>query len=291
MKKISLYIFFIVCSCFIFLGSANASKKQCSYNASGTNGTGFERATVELPDANDYYKTFLYYHIYHLKYPDLTDNNINLGKLKEEKKVEGTYKNNMQLMYFNSDGSKKHVDFPNTKKNFSSDTCPKYIFIVANDVWGGQNYKVYIGDDEEKTFIESKVNENSKKNYLIVGTEYNYKAEDADSSEDNQEDTDYDTCEGMLGKIDPSTKKYNEGTTGYLLQEIFGYMKIAAIVSVFIFSVVDYAKALIQQDDQAFKTANTKTIKRIIYGVVFFLLPIIVDLILTIIDTSSCNVG
>jgi len=279
MKKISLYIFFIVCSCFIFLGSVNAeSGKKCYYTASGNYNTGFN-ATLELP-TKESKKLSEKIVFKDLRYPKsgagkgIDKIDISTIKKESEKKVK-TFKT---LEYYDANVKGQNKDVP--VYTFKPDTCPTYVIAVFNDQNNDGMY--FAGDEELKSFITSKVNENTTYNFALIGTKTKIEV-------NNAEDEDLETCEGMLGAKD-ADGNYQENTTGYLLQEIFNYMKIAALVSVFVFSVVDYAKALIQQDDQAFKTANTKTVKRIIYGVVFFLLPILVDLILKVIDTSSCGI-
>lgn len=299
MKKISLYIFFIVCSCFIFLGSVNAeSGKKCYYTASGNYNTGFN-ATLELP-TKESKKLSEKIVFKDLRYPKsgagkgIDKIDISTIKKESEKKVK-TFKT---LEYYDANVKGQNKDVP--VYTFKPDTFPTYVIAVFNDQNNDGMY--FAGDEELKSFITSKVNENTTYNFALIGTktkievnnaedEPGYNSGDGSNSSggNNLTDEDLETCEGMLGAKD-ADGNYQENTTGYLLQEIFNYMKIAALVSVFVFSVVDYAKALIQQDDQAFKTANTKTVKRIIYGVVFFLLPILVDLILKVIDTSSCGI-
>lgn len=337
MKKISLYIFFIVCSCFIFLGSVKADEKSCAYIPSGEVSYQNQKYTFRQINftvnsgqvsgasvrgyvgphissgvtKNSIYKTVLSnYSIAaaaNLIMPGVglvSAPTINAatsyGKINYKKEStgnispslvgSGTKKANTWY-YVTSDG-KQSMSVPNS--NLSS--CPDYVILTGSDYKYSVNYNsldyhfqmILTSDESLKSQIMSTVKSQKDYNFAIVGKRYESQAEDADPNGD--EDVDMDSCDGMFGTVD-SDGNYTEGTTGYLMQEIFNYMKIAAIVSVFVFSVVDYAKALVQQDDQAFKKANSGTVKRIIYGVVFFLLPIIVNLILKIIDTTTCSIN
>lgn len=210
--------------------------------------------------------------------------NSSSGTIDYTSKANGNI--DKKLKYFDSNNKKNTVDLPTLDLG---EGCPTYLMAVINDRNGSNNIQIFAGNEETKSFIESKIKESSY-NYLIVGEEYNFKAEDAVSDEESssEEEKDIDTCEGLLGnKVDG---EYEPESVGALLQQIFDYMKYAAIIFIFVFSVIDYTKAITDQKQEAFKKANANLLKRIIFGIVFFILPLIVNLILSIIDSSACGI-
>ena len=66
-----------------------------------------------------------------------------------------------------------------------------------------------------------------------------------------------------------------------------------APVLVIILGILDFVKALAAQDDDAMKKAQGKFVKRLIAAVVLFLLPLIIDYVLSVFnlvdDTCSIN--
>lgn len=81
------------------------------------------------------------------------------------------------------------------------------------------------------------------------------------------------TCEGALG----SAIK--------LLSKIFGYIKIAAILLFFLFSILDFTKAV--ANDGELNKAFSKMLKRAVIVILIVILPTIINLILSIIQLNS----
>lgn len=78
------------------------------------------------------------------------------------------------------------------------------------------------------------------------------------------------------------------------LNDVFLLIKIAALVFVVVFSILDYQKALISSDDTSFKKANQKILKRIAIGIFLFILPDLLELLFKIFglyDISHCGIG
>jgi len=89
------------------------------------------------------------------------------------------------------------------------------------------------------------------------------------------------TCESVLGP-----------KLVVILQDIFTYIKIAVPLLVLLLIVVDMVKAVVAGNDDQMKKAQSNAVKRLIVGVVLFLLPIIVDLILDIAGLyGTCGIG
>lgn len=95
-------------------------------------------------------------------------------------------------------------------------------------------------------------------------------------------------CESLLG--DPST----EGTPAFYLNVAFNVIKYIAIIVLIVFSVMDFLSATASQDNDAVKKATTKAVKRLIYCVIIFVLPYLLNWLLTFINDqamSTCGIG
>ena len=81
-------------------------------------------------------------------------------------------------------------------------------------------------------------------------------------------------CDGLLGKVE------SKDSLAYYLQtamEIIRYVAIAALIGL---STLDYFSAVASSDPDKLKKANQKTIKRIIYTVILFVFPILLEILL-----------
>ena len=84
------------------------------------------------------------------------------------------------------------------------------------------------------------------------------------------------------------------GTLIDKLQTYFTIIKILTPVLIIGLSVVDFVQATASSDDDALKKAKDKFVKRLVIGVIIFLLPYLVNMILQLIDdyyqTSTCGI-
>lgn len=67
-----------------------------------------------------------------------------------------------------------------------------------------------------------------------------------------------------------------------IIEDVFGLIMIAAPILLIIFGVIDFAKATLASDEQALKKAGTDFGKRTIAAVLLFVLPLIINLLLSI---------
>ena len=93
------------------------------------------------------------------------------------------------------------------------------------------------------------------------------------STGDNVGYTDMD-CYGLLG----STSDPND--PAYWLQKALQVIRYAGIVALFVLSTVDFVKAIVNQDNDALKKAINTTVKRFIYAVLIFFIPMLTESIL-----------
>lgn len=93
-------------------------------------------------------------------------------------------------------------------------------------------------------------------------------------------------CKGLLGEVsDPNS-------IAYWLQWILNIMKYLAIIALLALSTTDFIQALVKDDKDALKKAATKTLKRFIFAVLLFFLPIIVEVLMKLFGAyGTCNIG
>ena len=74
------------------------------------------------------------------------------------------------------------------------------------------------------------------------------------------------------------------------LQNVFNFIKIILPLLIIGLSSVDFIKAITAKDDKDVKKAFSKLIKRLVLAVVFFFLPILINVLLDLfmINSSVC---
>lgn len=78
-----------------------------------------------------------------------------------------------------------------------------------------------------------------------------------------------------------------------LLQEIFTIIRIATPCLVVILVIKDFAQAVMAQKDDEIKKAQATAVKRLVVGVIIFLIPTVINVILNLIgnNLSTCGIG
>ena len=89
--------------------------------------------------------------------------------------------------------------------------------------------------------------------------------------------------------IDPCDVIDKEGSLYKILKQIINYTQIGTIFIVILLSGLDFIGAISSGDDDAVKKALGKTKNRIIALVLVFLVPAIVNLLLTIVNVGACG--
>ncbi len=80
-----------------------------------------------------------------------------------------------------------------------------------------------------------------------------------------------------------------EGSVGWILNLIFNYIKVLGPVLVVLLSSVDFIKAVLGTDEKAMKEAQSKLIIRLVMAIALFLIPSIVQLLLSFINQAYCG--
>jgi len=68
------------------------------------------------------------------------------------------------------------------------------------------------------------------------------------------------------------------GATWPIIQEAYAIMRVAVPILIVVLSTIDFLIA-IAKDEEQMKVATNKFIKRLVLGVLFFLIPLILDMI------------
>lgn len=81
-----------------------------------------------------------------------------------------------------------------------------------------------------------------------------------------------------------------EGTIGWMLNTVLNYIKILGPVLVVLLSAVDFIKAVVGFDEKAMKEAQNKLIIRLVAALALFLVPTLVQLLLSFINMTTCTI-
>ncbi len=99
---------------------------------------------------------------------------------------------------------------------------------------------------------------------------------------------DASSCTSLLGS--PSTS----GTPAFYLDKAFSVLKYVAIILLIVMSMFDFITAVTAHDNDAIQKATSKTIKRLIYCVVIFFLPLLIRFVLEYLNDRAidlCGIG
>lgn len=82
-----------------------------------------------------------------------------------------------------------------------------------------------------------------------------------------------------------------EGHVGWMLNTILNYIKILGPVLVVLLSAIDFIKAVVGTDEKAMKEAQSKLVIRLVAALCLFLVPTLVQLLLSFINATTCSIG
>lgn len=85
-------------------------------------------------------------------------------------------------------------------------------------------------------------------------------------------------CEGLFGD------KNNPDSLSYLINDILKYARIIVPIIVIGLGMLDLAKAVIASKEDEMKKAQKTFVKRLILGVLFFFIPVFVNIIMWLAD-------
>lgn len=151
----------------------------------------------------------------------------------------------------------------------SSFICPKYIYFEAKELANPSRMSIKIfgsGGDEDpnKSGVTSTIEGDVK----------------GDSSGSTITTTDLD-CDGIF-----------TGRLGQFLMEAWKLIKFAVPILIIAFAIVDFIKAMSSHDEAEVKKAANKLVKRLVIGVLVFVLPTIIEYVLGLagIEFGTCGI-
>ena len=81
------------------------------------------------------------------------------------------------------------------------------------------------------------------------------------------------------------------GSLGWMLNTVLNYIKIIGPVLVVLLSAIDFIKAVVGFDEKAMKEAQSKLVIRLVAALCLFLVPTLVQLLLSFINATTCTLG
>ena len=101
---------------------------------------------------------------------------------------------------------------------------------------------------------------------------------------------DTDISSAIIHSFDDYSSVLGSDTAGeplYYINIILDVIKYAAIICLLGFSIADFVKAVVSEDKDALKKAGTTTMKRFIYCVMIFFLPIVINFLLDLFQLTG----
>ena len=140
-------------------------------------------------------------------------------------------------------------------------------------------------NEELSTYDKELCAEAKKKveDYVDQGEDVGISEEQLKATFHNSLEWEANNCSSYLGvTTDPNDP-------AYYLSFAFKLLKYLAIIVLFVFTIIEYAKAIAASDDKAIKKATQNTIKRLIIAVIIFFLPTLIEFILDLLDVVTTD--
>lgn len=189
----------------------------------------------------------------------------------------------------------KYMDIESANKDVNIQ-CPKYIIYTECPGFFGTGWfgmtKENAYTTDSSMLASNAINEvNGKCDYAKYASNY----KDGKQITEDMFFADFVTS-GLI-EYDESKKEYtcadmdalfgsknNPESIRYLVNQVLGYIRVIVPILIILFGTIDFAKAVLAGKQDNMKKAQTDFIKRLIAGVVVFLVPTIVDIIMELAD-------
>lgn len=137
---------------------------------------------------------------------------------------------------------------------------------------------------------------------MIGGNESNLQMQTVEPDDINDATGAADEWEELSDNLDPNNFNNEitcpdiidintEGSVGWMLVTILNYIRIIGPVLVVLLSAIDFIKAVVGFDEKAMKEAQNKLIIRLVAAVLLFLVPTLVQVLLSFINATTCTLG
>lgn len=127
-------------------------------------------------------------------------------------------------------------------------------------------------------YVSCGSNQNDK--YCTISSEKLTVVPDDDSQTGDETPTVDDHNKGDEKDENKKEPVVTDGETIKIVKRIYDIIKVLIPVLIVILSTVDFLKVVIYDDEKNYKSAFDKLVKRLIIGVIFFLLPILVSFVI-----------
>lgn len=160
------------------------------------------------------------------------------------------------------------VKYEITNEVLAYEKCPEFIYRYSGSIMFGP--MKYIYSSKKKNAWDAFWDMKSTTAYIL----------DAKISEiPDIDNTDTEDCQGI---INTTTKK--------IINKYLGYIHIIVPIMILALGVFDFFKAMIASKEDEMKKAQKRFIIRLVAGVLVFLAPTIVNLIITMLNTGACTI-
>lgn len=161
------------------------------------------------------------------------------------------------------------VKYKSTNEIIVNNGCPAVIYRYSGQVLLGPMRSIYSA--KAKSTWNQIWDFKITNKYLLDA-----KKEDIPNIDNSNEDT----CDGIIN-----------ATLSGLINKYLGYIHIIVPIMVLALGIFDFFKAVIASKEDEMKKAQKRFIIRLIAGVLVFLAPTIVNLIITVLNTGACTIG
>lgn len=192
------------------------------------------------------------------------------------------------------------------------DKCPNYLIIDHNECacclfCAFDTYDIYATNNEEDAKKAASLIEITDHNGFYSKIQLNMKEEEyikkrfvtTTTSEDTKkstevEEVDYEKeCESLFGDInDAGSFHYDEKTNKkivdrpasirYLVNQVLTYVRIIVPIIILVLGSIDFAKAMLAGKEDEMKKAQKTFIMRLVAGVLVFMAPMIVNVVMSL---------
>ena len=167
--------------------------------------------------------------------------------------------------------------------------CPKTAYAELKD-----NNEVcfdYNEEQSDKVTVACRVTENTGTNFSKGLTSTRRTVNNSTVKYNGEENinvgdfSNSDGCEGFLGSVSKT------GTPAFYLHYIISVLRYVAIILLLVFTVMDFGKAVVSQDKDALKKEAIRAAKRLVYTILIYFIPAVLDFLLKLIGAySTCGI-
>lgn len=217
-------------------------------------------------------------------FTDITLQDIIDGKYTNDENLADNFEADFKTNYLSGHNPASFIRNTSSYQNFGVLFANKY-----------QEHKELLKEEAEREFQNGNITQEERDKVVTTLDNMGDNLAEAverrkQQMENNNGKVIYDSmnCSVLLGDPDDP----NHESPAYWLQFCLNIIKYIGIVALLGLSTSDFFKALVQDDKDALKKATITTVKRFIFVVLLFFLPIIVEVLMKLVGAyGTCNIG